>query len=105
MSLYFHLQGGAELASWTYSAEIPPEQPDNIRFVNIASFDGRNEFATCLQLTTRDGSCRDADAVLGLGAATHELVQYTAELTHFLAQLPDFVTTVNTVSAYKFVEI
>jgi hypothetical protein len=103
MALTMAPHSGVQLQSWSYSGELPAMQPDNIYFVNIASFDAFNEFTICLRLA--GDAVTTETPVVRIAVAVHELVKYSTELTRFLASLPAWVTTKDMVAGYKFIEV
>ena len=105
MTLFIALKHNSVMSSWTFSEDVPPKHEGDVHSVNIASIDTRNSFEACIQLDTPSGTCDAVQPVVGLGIATHELVEYTPELTQYLATLPAWATAVSMVESYKYVEL
>ena len=103
MSLYLIPKPGRQLLQWSYTHELPPKRPDNTYFVNIASMDASNQFSICLQFNSTTLECPSGPTV-AIAAATHELVDYSKILLEFLSTLPKWVTTIDVVASYQFIE-
>ena len=94
---------GREVQGWSYTNDIPPKRPDNTYFVNIASIDATNKFSICVQFNSTTNECSSGPTA-AIAASTQELVDYSEILLQFLAKLPKWVTTIDVVASYKFVE-
>ena len=93
----------AELLSWTYSDEPPPQRPGNIFFVNLASISINSGMDICVRLQPHTRGC--SKPVVALGVAGFEMLEHSAELGAFLGSLPAWVAPTPFVASYRFAEV